>query len=100
VVKTLQVDDQDLGEPIDCEVLLNVHLTPTLAALKARGHHPLRLDKLFETLLKLDTAQVADCLAGNFDAEVHKVVKGAVLKAAAETLRSIYELALEKICHN
>jgi len=45
-------------------------------------------------------AEVADSLAWNLNTEVHEIIKGAVLEAAAETLGAIDELAPKKITHD
>lgn len=100
MVKSLQVDDQDLGEPVNRQVLLNVDLPLALAALEASLNHPFGLDELFQTLLQLDAAKETNGLPRNLHAQVHEVVKGAVLKAAAETLRAVYQLAFEEVRHD
>ena len=65
VVEALQVDDEDLGEAVDRQVLLDVDRALALRALEAGAYHALRLDKLLQALLQLYTAKKAHSFPRN-----------------------------------
>lgn len=99
VVKALQVDDEQLGEAVDGQVLLNVDLFLAGGAFEARGNHALWLDKFVQAFAQLDAAQEPHSLPRNLHTQVHEVVKGAVLEAAAEAAGPTAELTLEEVSH-
>ena len=50
VVEPLQVDDQDARKPVNCQILLHIHLFFTAIASEACVDHLLRLDKLVQAV--------------------------------------------------
>lgn len=100
MVETFKVNHEDLREAINCQILLNIDLALAAGALEAGAHHALRLDELIETLCEFDASEEADGLPRNLHRQIHEVVEGAVLKAARQALRSVYQLSLKKIGHD
>ena len=50
VGEALEVDDEKLGEPVDCQVFFNVNLAFAGRALKARVDHTLRFYELVQAV--------------------------------------------------
>ena len=89
MVEPLQVDHQNLREPIDGQIFLNVYFPLALATFESSLHHALGFDILLEALRQLDAAEEPNRFAWYLDTQVHKVVKCAIGETAAEALRPI-----------
>ena len=94
------MDDEDLREAVDCQVLLDVRFSFAAATFESCPNHSLRLYELLHALAELNAAKVADCLARNLHAQVHKVIKGAILEPTAQALSPIDELPLKEVGHD
>ena len=91
VVKALQVDDEDAREPENSEFLGHFVDRLALLALESALLHLLRLDEGVKAVLQFDRARDTHSLAREGEAQIHKVVEGVALKAAA-TLQLVHQL--------
>lgn len=76
LIKSFQVDDQDLREPENGHVLLHIVYSFAFGAFIAAVLHLLRCSIAANALIYINVASVPDSFAWNGNGQVHEVVEG------------------------
>lgn len=87
--------DQNLGKPVNCDVLFHFINGLALGALVSTLLHPLRSNKVFQAVIEVQATH--GILARDGERQVHEAIKGQTLIAALLALNLATELTLKQV---
>lgn len=94
------MDDEDLGEPVNGHLFVEIVHLLALRALVAALLHLLRRDEVAKAVVQVYIPSDPHSLPWNRYAKVHEVVKGIRRVLAMLTLNLVHQLACKQIGYN